>query len=170
MVTKPFNPVTEGKLLLLLFLLLLTKPRNVSVEIKTLTSGLSKQEALHISEAHLSLEDFRSSQRSLCRASPSYLHPSPPCQLCPSSPTEVTELTPHDAPLLSRASCPLLCRGDPPAVVCRCPASLNLFILALHHLCRRVPGLFMWRRFTAAAALFLLWRVSVSSRTVHLSM
>lgn len=114
---------------------------------------------LHISEAHLLLEDFRSSQRSLCRASPSYSHPSPPCQLYPSSPAEVT--TPHDALLL--CFLPVLCRGHPPAVVCRRPASVNLFISALHHLCQRVPGLFMWRRFTAAAALFLLWRVPVSS-------
>lgn len=34
MVTKPFNPVTERKPPLLFFLLL-TKPRNVSVEIKS---------------------------------------------------------------------------------------------------------------------------------------
>uniref|UniRef100_A0A669ERH2 Pleckstrin homology like domain family B member 1 n=1 Tax=Oreochromis niloticus TaxID=8128 RepID=A0A669ERH2_ORENI len=53
------------------------------------SSTAMREEALHISEAHLLLEDFRSSQRSLCRASPSYLHPSPPCQLYPSSPTEV---------------------------------------------------------------------------------
>ncbi|XP_025754114.1 pleckstrin homology-like domain family B member 1 isoform X7 [Oreochromis niloticus] len=52
------------------------------------SSTAMREEALHISEAHLLLEDFRSSQRSLCRASPSYLHPSPPCQLYPSSPTE----------------------------------------------------------------------------------
>lgn len=35
MVTKPFNSVTERKPPLLLFLLLLTKPRNVSVKIKS---------------------------------------------------------------------------------------------------------------------------------------
>ncbi|XP_029301913.1 pleckstrin homology-like domain family B member 1 isoform X2 [Cottoperca gobio] len=47
-----------------------------------------REEALHISEADLSLEDVHSSQHSLCRASPSYLLPSPLCQLYPSSPTE----------------------------------------------------------------------------------
>ncbi|XP_035770943.1 pleckstrin homology-like domain family B member 1 [Neolamprologus brichardi] len=52
------------------------------------SSTAMREEVLHISEAHLLLEDCRSSQRSLCRASPSYLHPSPPCQLYPSSPAE----------------------------------------------------------------------------------
>ncbi|XP_075330236.1 pleckstrin homology-like domain family B member 1 isoform X2 [Odontesthes bonariensis] len=62
----------------------------------TLTGGKSfpnsstamREEALHISEADLLLEDALSSQHSLYGASPSYLHPSPPCQLYPSSPTE----------------------------------------------------------------------------------
>ncbi|XP_047450404.1 pleckstrin homology-like domain family B member 1 isoform X5 [Mugil cephalus] len=52
------------------------------------SSTAMREGALHISEADLLLEDVHSSQRSLCRASPSYLHPSPPCQLYPSSPTE----------------------------------------------------------------------------------
>ncbi|XP_045929748.1 pleckstrin homology-like domain family B member 1 isoform X2 [Micropterus dolomieu] len=52
------------------------------------SSTAMREEALHISEADLLLEDVYSSQHSLCRASPSYLHPSPPCQLYPSSPTE----------------------------------------------------------------------------------
>ncbi|XP_069577565.1 pleckstrin homology-like domain family B member 1 isoform X1 [Brachyistius frenatus] len=52
------------------------------------SSTAMREEALHISGAGLLLEDLRSSQLSLCRASPSYLHPSPPCQLYPSSPTE----------------------------------------------------------------------------------
>ncbi|XP_039647789.1 pleckstrin homology-like domain family B member 1 isoform X4 [Perca fluviatilis] len=47
-----------------------------------------REDALRISEADLLLEDVHSSQHSLCRASPSYLHPSPLCQLYPSSPTE----------------------------------------------------------------------------------
>ncbi|XP_030007553.1 LOW QUALITY PROTEIN: pleckstrin homology-like domain family B member 1 [Sphaeramia orbicularis] len=51
------------------------------------SSTAMREEALHISEADLYLEDVHSSQHSLCRASPSYLHPSP-CQLYPSSPTE----------------------------------------------------------------------------------
>lgn len=57
------------------------------------SSTAMREEALHISEADLLLEDLHSSQYSLCRASPSYLHPSPHCQLYPSSPTEVTGLT-----------------------------------------------------------------------------
>ncbi|XP_027136631.1 pleckstrin homology-like domain family B member 1 isoform X2 [Larimichthys crocea] len=52
------------------------------------SSTAMREEALHISEADLLLEDIHSSQHSLCRAAPSYLHPSPPCQLYPSSPTE----------------------------------------------------------------------------------
>ncbi|XP_044059895.1 pleckstrin homology-like domain family B member 1 isoform X15 [Siniperca chuatsi] len=52
------------------------------------SSSAMREEALHISEADLLLEDVHSSQHSLCRASPSYLHPSPPCQFYPSSPTE----------------------------------------------------------------------------------
>nr|XP_046244309.1 pleckstrin homology-like domain family B member 1 isoform X4 [Scatophagus argus] len=52
------------------------------------SSTAMREEALHISEAELLLEDVHSSQHSLCQASPSYLHPSPPCQLYPSSPTE----------------------------------------------------------------------------------
>ncbi|XP_073339810.1 pleckstrin homology-like domain family B member 1 isoform X2 [Pagrus major] len=52
------------------------------------SSTAMREEALHISEADLLFEDVHSSQHSLCRASPSYLHPSPPCQLYPSSPTE----------------------------------------------------------------------------------
>ncbi|XP_049432831.1 pleckstrin homology-like domain family B member 1 isoform X3 [Epinephelus fuscoguttatus] len=52
------------------------------------SSTAMREEALHISEADLLLEDIHSSQHSLCRASPSYLHPSPLCQLYPSSPTE----------------------------------------------------------------------------------
>ncbi|XP_051255162.1 pleckstrin homology-like domain family B member 1 isoform X6 [Dicentrarchus labrax] len=52
------------------------------------SSTAMREEALHISEADLLLEDVHSSQHSLCRASSSYLHPSPPCQLYPSSPTE----------------------------------------------------------------------------------
>ncbi|XP_053729351.1 pleckstrin homology-like domain family B member 1 isoform X8 [Synchiropus splendidus] len=42
----------------------------------------------HVCEAELLLEEAHSSQRSLCRLSSSYLHPSPLCQLLPSSPTE----------------------------------------------------------------------------------
>ncbi|XP_035806074.1 pleckstrin homology-like domain family B member 1 isoform X5 [Amphiprion ocellaris] len=52
------------------------------------SSTAMREESLHISEADLLLEDVHSSQLSLCRASPSYLHPPPPCQLYPSSPTE----------------------------------------------------------------------------------
>ncbi|XP_032366347.1 pleckstrin homology-like domain family B member 1 isoform X10 [Etheostoma spectabile] len=52
------------------------------------SSSAMREEALRISEADLLLEDVHSSQHSLCRASPSYLHPSPLCQLYPSSPTE----------------------------------------------------------------------------------
>ncbi|XP_074535174.1 pleckstrin homology-like domain family B member 1 isoform X4 [Halichoeres trimaculatus] len=47
-----------------------------------------REGVLHISEVDLLLEDIHSSQYSLCRASSSYLHPSPSCQLYPSSPTE----------------------------------------------------------------------------------
>ncbi|XP_028275763.1 pleckstrin homology-like domain family B member 1 isoform X4 [Parambassis ranga] len=52
------------------------------------SSSAMREEALHISEADLLLEDVHSPQHSLCRASPSYLHPPPLCQLYPSSPTE----------------------------------------------------------------------------------
>ncbi|XP_062274979.1 pleckstrin homology-like domain family B member 1 isoform X4 [Scomber scombrus] len=53
------------------------------------SSTAMREEALHISEVDLLLEDVHSSQHSICRASPSsYLHPSPHCQLYPSSPTE----------------------------------------------------------------------------------
>ncbi|KAM9853654.1 pleckstrin homology-like domain family B member 1 [Aulostomus maculatus] len=52
------------------------------------SSSAMREEVLHICEADLLLEDVHSSQSSLCRASPSYLHPSPVCQLYPSSPTE----------------------------------------------------------------------------------
>ncbi|KAM7413703.1 hypothetical protein PAMA_020877 [Pampus argenteus] len=52
------------------------------------SSTAMREEVLHISEADLLLEDVHSSQHSLCRASPPYLHPSPHCQLYPSSPTE----------------------------------------------------------------------------------
>ncbi|KAK5621423.1 hypothetical protein CRENBAI_006806 [Crenichthys baileyi] len=62
----------------------------------SLTGGMSfpkssttmREEALHVSDAELLLGDVRSSQTTLCGASPSFLHPSPLCQLFPSSPTE----------------------------------------------------------------------------------
>ncbi|XP_047247621.1 pleckstrin homology-like domain family B member 1 isoform X3 [Girardinichthys multiradiatus] len=61
-----------------------------------LTGGMSfpkssttmREEALHVSDAELLLGDVRSSQTSLCGASPSFLYPSPLCQLFPSRPTE----------------------------------------------------------------------------------
>ncbi|MEQ2202781.1 hypothetical protein XENOCAPTIV_015623, partial [Xenoophorus captivus] len=61
-----------------------------------LTGGMSfpkssttmREEALHVSDAELLLGDDRSSQTSLCGASPSFLYPSPLCQLFPSRPTE----------------------------------------------------------------------------------
>ncbi|XP_041655905.1 pleckstrin homology-like domain family B member 1 isoform X14 [Cheilinus undulatus] len=53
------------------------------------SSSAMREGVLHISEVDLLFEDVHSSQHSLCRASPSYLHPSPTCQLYPSSPTEV---------------------------------------------------------------------------------
>ncbi|XP_070399476.1 pleckstrin homology-like domain family B member 1 isoform X2 [Nothobranchius furzeri] len=53
-----------------------------------------REEVLCASETRMQLEDVRSSQRSLCGASPLFLLPSPPCELCPSSPTEeCTELS-----------------------------------------------------------------------------
>ncbi|XP_041655816.1 pleckstrin homology-like domain family B member 1 isoform X4 [Cheilinus undulatus] len=52
------------------------------------SSSAMREGVLHISEVDLLFEDVHSSQHSLCRASPSYLHPSPTCQLYPSSPTE----------------------------------------------------------------------------------
>ncbi|XP_036005298.1 pleckstrin homology-like domain family B member 1 isoform X7 [Fundulus heteroclitus] len=52
------------------------------------SSSTMREEALLMSGAELLLGDARSSQTSLCGASPSFLQPSPLCQLFPSSPTE----------------------------------------------------------------------------------
>ncbi|XP_026154580.1 pleckstrin homology-like domain family B member 1 isoform X2 [Mastacembelus armatus] len=52
------------------------------------SSTAMREEMLHISETDLLMEGVHSSQYSLHRATPSYLHPSPPCQLYSSSPTE----------------------------------------------------------------------------------
>lgn len=71
--------------------------------LKAPVPGSLQQGVLNI-QADLLWEDVRTSQNSFCRASPSYLHPSPPCQLYPSSPTEVTRLMiPAWSPLIPSA-------------------------------------------------------------------
>ncbi|KAM3616697.1 uncharacterized protein V6R79_021865 [Siganus canaliculatus] len=74
-------------------------------------STAMREEVIRINKADLLLGDLHSSERSRCRATPSYLHAPFPCQLYPDSPAEVTSLTAlHEAPEVTVCLCLHCCQ------------------------------------------------------------